>query len=642
MSTLACPRCGHDIPTLDLELTIVTVCDRCWSVIERKDVGLTVKGVLGPLRDTGSRLRVGLRGRHGQRFFTVSGRTQSQHATGNVWDEWYVVFDDNRWGWLAEDQGRYMLTYPEADVRPPSYDQLRVGQELNLGDRRFTVAELDQAQIVAAEGEMPFVFEPNEVFRYADLSGEGGGFGTLDFGHDPPRAYLGRELDAAAFFLGHAEDPDPIAPSGAAVTAFTCPGCARSEPLRVPSETVRVICPACRVVADLEAGGWRRASGEAATPEGARARPLVALGTAGLLRGERLTCVGWVFRSTRVEGKRYDWHEHLLHGPAGFRWLTCNQGHWTLGWAVGAGEVRPAGRNLRHAGSTFERFTEGRVTTDGMLGELYWRAEAGETVEAADYVAPPAMLSVERTDRERHVAVAVHVEGAAVEAAFGLRSTPAPVGVGPAEPFRHERIFQAFRWLAAAAIGVGLVTCAGASRRAVVTVGGLVSGEAGAARPVVVVSDPFELKGDGRLEISAAANVDNSWVFVAGDLVNEATGALHGFEIEVEYWHGRDSDGDWSEGSTGASTHIGRVEPGTYRLRYEVSRPPQDLREPTVQISVAEDVGDPGGLTLTLLVLGLPAGLVMFGRFQHQRRRWENADFPRESPFTGLKWGDDA
>ncbi len=43
--------------------------------------------------------------------------------------------------------------------------------------------------MVSAEGELPFAVTPDESGRYADLSGPGGIFATIDYGDgsEPPR-----------------------------------------------------------------------------------------------------------------------------------------------------------------------------------------------------------------------------------------------------------------------------------------------------------------------------------------------------------------------------------------------------------------------------------------------------------------------
>ena len=67
----------------------------------------------------------------------------------------------------------------------------------------------------------------------------------------------------------------------------------------------------------------------------------------------------------------------------------------------------------------------------------------------------------------------------------------------------------------------------------------------------VTMSEPFEVSGRDNLMISAQSPVNNSWVFVSGDLVNEASGKLDSFELPIEYYSGV-SDGErWSPSTAG-------------------------------------------------------------------------------------------
>ena len=89
-----------------------------------------------------SPLRMGLNGNYRGKNYEIVGRVQYQHPAGGVWDEWYLAFGGDRWGWLAEAQGRFYVTF-EVPIRSstdvPTFDQLRSGSSLQLRgeDRRL-------------------------------------------------------------------------------------------------------------------------------------------------------------------------------------------------------------------------------------------------------------------------------------------------------------------------------------------------------------------------------------------------------------------------------------------------------------------------------------------------------------------------
>ena len=85
--------------------------------------------------------------------YEITGRVQIQHEAGGIWDEWYVAFrDGKRWGWLAEAQGRYYLTFPKklsADHPIPEIADLQVEDKVMVpGAGHFDLYTGDRLQYV--------------------------------------------------------------------------------------------------------------------------------------------------------------------------------------------------------------------------------------------------------------------------------------------------------------------------------------------------------------------------------------------------------------------------------------------------------------------------------------------------------------
>src|SRR5215475_9802445 len=112
MSTLAanCPSCAGPIE-FKSGATIVVVCPFCRSAVARTDRALQDLGKVAELAETGSPLKVGLKGLFKNQRFELTGRAQMGHEMGGVWDEWYATFSNGWVGWLAEAQGRFYLTF---------------------------------------------------------------------------------------------------------------------------------------------------------------------------------------------------------------------------------------------------------------------------------------------------------------------------------------------------------------------------------------------------------------------------------------------------------------------------------------------------------------------------------------------------
>jgi hypothetical protein len=656
MADLACPSCGTDV-AISLDVTCVTVCPSCLKVLERSDVGLVDRGVLAPLKETRSRLRVGLRGRYEYKFFTVCGRVQVTESGGNLWDEWYAAFDGGQWGWLAEDRGRIWLSMAvEHPGYVPKFSQVRAGDVLTFDGRSYTVSEVDTGQVVAAEGEIPFHFTPDERLPFADLSGADGGFGTIDYTFDPPRVYLGRELPVDAFKLErdidlHVEGEPPTKP---APPESICPGCQKKVELRTPGETVRAVCPHCDMLCDVD-GRALKAIRKVVIQSNAGPRMWLPLGATGTLRGEKLTVVAWRLRSVFKEGVRYPWQEALLYGDKGYRYLDCADGHFTLGRSIAAGEVSMDNAIVRYQGKKFERFSIGDAVTEAIVGEWPWRVDPFERNPVAEFVAPPLLLARELGEGEIDWTLTEHVDADEVAAAFPTGRVPPPNGVGAAQPYKHSHIFRIWRWAVLALVVGFTFKCSTASDAVVldqiVSLDALPPNGTGgytltnrlaqkptetfppaeAGQPLVVTTDAFDLAGGKNVLIEARAGVDNSWVFAAGQMLNEETGDLQPFSLEVSYYHGVDGGESWSEGGQTTDTRVSSMPGGATRVQLEIERDPALTRPLELNLVVREDSPNALYLFLTLIFISILPFFAWILKSSFERARWENSDYPKHT-----------
>src|SRR5919199_4190383 len=126
----SCPACGAQV-LFKTGSSVVVVCESCNSVVARTDRGIEDVGKVADVVESGSPLEVGLRGVYLGVAFELTGRAQLGHAAGGFWDEWYAHFEDGRWGWLAEAQGRFYLTFqiqvPQQTLIEP-FDLLELGE----------------------------------------------------------------------------------------------------------------------------------------------------------------------------------------------------------------------------------------------------------------------------------------------------------------------------------------------------------------------------------------------------------------------------------------------------------------------------------------------------------------------------------
>jgi hypothetical protein len=433
-----CPSCGGPVE-FHVSSTLVTICDFCQCVVARTDKAVADLGKVSDLTLTVSPLCRGQTGRIRGKKFEIIGRVQYQHAAGGVWDEWYLLFSNGRWGWLADAQGKYFLTFEKRLARAvPEFDSLEPSMPVKLDSKsEFVVAEVGTATAIAAEGEIPWPFRPGAEQRYADLQGAGGTFATIDYSDGPPVVYSGREVSIDDLKLSDSGMAQPDGEKEVRVGALSlnCPQCGGALTLQAPDESKRVSCPNCSSLLDCSEGKLEYFQ----TLQAGRRHPVIPLGSTGTLDGVKYTVIGFLERFARYEGRDYPWTEYLLReGRGSYAWLVNNSRHWSLAKAVPVGDVRESGTYASYQGERFRLYDRGTATVRYVLGEFYWQVEAGEQASTADYIAPPRMLSVESSGsgntREVNISLATYKTHEEIEKAFSVDELARSWGVGAIQP----------------------------------------------------------------------------------------------------------------------------------------------------------------------------------------------------------------
>jgi hypothetical protein len=439
-----CPACGAEVE-FKLSASLVTICEFCHSAVARGDRQLADHGKVADLVETNPPVQIGTTGRFEERRFEVVGRVQYDHPAGGVWDEFYLRLGGDKVMWLAAAQGRLYVTRerkPSEKAALPAIDSLQPGAGLEIaGVGRLVVAESGVAKARSAEGEIPWGFRPGAPHQFADLHGPNGEFATIgQAGPDsPPSFFLGRQVELEE--LGLSEGSGGSGAGGTAgrgeratrAVQVNCPQCAGPLSLFAPDESLRVACPNCNALLDCDRGNLQYLT----TIPKPKQEPKLPLGSVATLRGVEYTVIGYLIRYVVVELKQYPWEEYLLYNAArGFRWLLCNQSHWALAETITAG-LEPSGNRVTWKKRTFRLFDRGTAQVKTVLGEFYWRVTTDERVQMDDYIAPPQMLSFERSETDTTSELVVtcleYVPVEEVEEAWH-KELEVPWSVGPIQP----------------------------------------------------------------------------------------------------------------------------------------------------------------------------------------------------------------
>ena len=134
-----CPGCGKPV-VFHGSFSMSSICDACGMIVVRPDYGqnagdayatlaggtptlpnaggtptlqegLASNGTIATPLENDSPLELGMQGYYQGHHFEIRGVVRLEHDAGGFWDEWYLLFDDGRWGWLAEVQRHFYLTF---------------------------------------------------------------------------------------------------------------------------------------------------------------------------------------------------------------------------------------------------------------------------------------------------------------------------------------------------------------------------------------------------------------------------------------------------------------------------------------------------------------------------------------------------
>lgn len=658
----SCPACGAPI-AFKMGSSIVVVCEFCHSVVARGDRKLEDLGKVAALVETNSPLDVGLRGIYQGVPFELTGRAQLGHQAGGMWDEWYAAFQDGRWGWLAEAQGRFYLTFEQSlpgQTLIPPFEAIQPGMPVAALQTSvpLTVAETGMARQLGAQGEIPYRLIPGQEYEYADLSGPDGIFATLDYSDGGPTVFVGREVTLADVGLAGAVAPEREARRIAA-TQLNCTQCGGPLELRAPDQSLRVTCPNCGALLDVSQGRLRFMQ----ALEPGKFVPIIPIGSVGDLEGVKQMVIGAMVRSVEFEGIRYYWEEYLLYNAQiGFRWLVRSDENWSYVQPVAPGDVfhktgafGGKGDTVQFQGERYKLYQDTILQVEYVIGEFYWKVECGEQTRGADYIHPPRMLSMEasmmrvgveevpdptqkgkKSKRQRSAptgeinwSLGTYMTHRDVEKAFGITGLPRTSKIAPNQPFLHKKVYKYWGLLLAAMFVLGLFINATGSRTKVFNQTFQLQPVANAEATQVIFTDQFALKSGRNIKISMFSGVDNTWLYVEGDLINDATGEVQTFSMPVEYYHGVDDGESWSEGSQSPSIHLSAMPEGQYLLRLEAQW--ERWQQPaSLIVKIEQGVPRLLHMFLAMLFISIIPLCVAFYQFSFEKRRWADSDY---SPF---------
>ena len=433
-----CPGCGAPVRFASAQSSFA-VCEFCRSTVVRDGEVLKRIGSMAEVFEDYSPLQLGASGmvkRNGQpEPFTIVGRTQYKSAAGN-WSEWVASLSTGELAYLSEDNGRFVFSVawqpPGWDIKGFSPNEWRMGREIAAGTDVFTVTSIQDAQLLAAQGELSQLPTLGKNFKLVELRNEKEQILSIDFSGKSP-----------AFTLGAPVALDGLQMHGLRAEAdkkeqgrhFNCPKCGAVVPVRFDS-TKALSCPSCGSLIDMSKG-----MGAELTFADQRKMKWAAIpiGSEGTIDGLPWLVVGFQRRSGRGLGEdaddRFVWDEYLLFNQkAGFSFIVDSEDGWSTARVIsGAPKLNKNGSIANYLQNKYIRDYSYMGETDYAEGEFYWPVFKGQKSSNVDYVSSDKKntLAKETANNETTWSRGQRVSADMIAKAFGVDKLKDRSKVGP-------------------------------------------------------------------------------------------------------------------------------------------------------------------------------------------------------------------
>jgi hypothetical protein len=411
------------------------------------------------------------------------------------------------------------------------------------------------------------------------------------------------------------------------IQVFNCPQCGGQIQLRAAGASMTAVCAHCGTVVDVTDGKLQVVQQAASQMR----ETILEIGMRGKIAGIIWEVIGYTLKSDKTGV--YLWEEYLLFNPYyGFRFLVQMDGHWSFVKMIKK-EINKSSFNVEvWLGShCFRPFLQDQPIVQYVKGEFYWRVKKGDRSRTEDYVCPPYMLSFEFDEGETVISMCNYLEPKEIHDAFQLtRSMPWRKGVGPNQPNPFE-----LGWLMTAtfvalglAVAIHVMTMAASASQDVLVINEV--HEPG-DQTRDYTSAPFDVPAVTNIRVSSYAPVDNQWAeygFTLERMENGVAAAGHDMRQAIEYYHGYDSDGAWSEGSQWETEYFSNVPPGTYQIVYDVDSGYFGGGMPmSMYAKMTRGVAPFSNLLIAMVLLLIYPVYEWTRRSGFETKRWSTSDF---------------
>lgn len=427
--------------------------------------------------------------------------------------------------------------------------------------------------------------------------------------------------------------------TAAGITTLNCTRCGAGLSVHGGGRVVTHVCEHCGAVLDAQ-DDYRVLKQFKDRP---RPETPFRIGRWARIDDVKFTVIGTIAWRETFQGKSWQWVDHQLYSPThGYAWLTWEDGHvvfsrkvrgaakphWIKPSEIAIAAHRPS---VTLNGEVYSYYGSGVQKPTFIEGEFNYSPELNTRVNYVSFLGDRDMFVMQREGDEIEYELARWLPRDETLRAFGTTATgrQKPKGVHPARGFERgpRAAFARNALLGGGAAGLALALAfaafGGTVERAAVWLKGEVA-------PV-----PFEISdATGLVQIDITPDVKNGWVWLDGEVTDDADNVVAAFEDGAEYYAGRDSEGRWSEGSRRIRIRAD-LPAGAYVLGLEVAENVGDKNwsgrpATTASVRIRQGVANVTWLVGAGLILLAGGGVFLAERSWHHQRRWAGSDWVDE------------
>lgn len=332
-----------------------------------------------------------------------------------------------------------------------------------------------------------------------------------------------------------------------------------------------------------------------------------------------------------------EWTEYTLFNPIeGTLFLSESDGHFNILEPTRFFHIDNSDSiNYEVEGNSlnFKLYNKYKYNVTIRQGEFLFELQKNQLPYCRDYVAPPYILSSEKTASEVIWCIGKYCSHGEVKSWVKEPvSMPIINGVAPNQPYSTKYDYNNF--LKLTGLSVTLLILIQVLYSALFTSHRVVSQyrfeQSDSLATRTLVSPTFEIKKSGAADFVINSFLDNNWVEANFTLINETTGEYYYFGQALEKYSGYEDGESWSEGSNTETVTVPEVSPGVYHYNVEITN--DSLRRfQALQVEVIEGVTVMSNFWIALLLILVVPGISFFKKSNFERLRWYNSDY---SPYN--------